>query len=105
MFNDTMSPIYDDEYDIFSPPTLEYKVYCDYDMPPIYDDYNDYYCWGIITRYTHDQGIISRTAQGLVRVKCTRYGPGYSWANRPNMTRPWKEGHRRTGVRVKEETG
>ena len=38
-----MSPIYDDEYDIFSPPTIEYKVYCDYDMPPIYDDYNDYY--------------------------------------------------------------
>ena len=43
MFDDTMSPIYDDEYDIFSPPTIEYKVYCDYDMPPIYDDYNDYY--------------------------------------------------------------
>jgi len=33
LFNDTMSPIYDDEYDIFSPPTIEYKVYCDYDMP------------------------------------------------------------------------
>jgi hypothetical protein len=43
LFDDTMSPIYDDEYDIFSPPTIEYKVYCDYDMPPIYDDYNDYY--------------------------------------------------------------
>ena len=43
MFDDTMSPIYDDEYDIFSPPTIEDKVYYDYDMPPIYDDYNDDY--------------------------------------------------------------
>ena len=41
-----MSPIYDyynDEYDIFSPPTIEDKVYYDYDMPPIYYDYNDDY--------------------------------------------------------------
>ena len=41
MFDDTMSPIYDDEYDIFSPPTIEDIVYVDYSMPPIYDDYND----------------------------------------------------------------
>ena len=44
-FDDTMPPIYDDyndEYDIFSPPTIE-EIYCDYDMPPIYDDYNDSY--------------------------------------------------------------
>ena len=41
-----MHPIYDDcydEYDIFSPPTIEEKVYYDYDMSPIYDDYNDGY--------------------------------------------------------------
>ena len=43
MFDDTMSPIYDDEYDIFSPPTIEDIVYVDYDMPPIYDVYNDDY--------------------------------------------------------------
>ena len=43
MFDDTMSPIYDDEYDIFSPPTIEDIVYVDYDMPPIYDVYNDEY--------------------------------------------------------------
>ena len=29
-----------DENDLFSPP-VEEKVYVDYDMPPIYDDYND----------------------------------------------------------------
>ena len=36
-----MSPIYDDEYDIFSPSTIEDKIHYDYSMPPIYDDYND----------------------------------------------------------------
>ena len=30
-----------DENDLFSPPGIEEKVYVDYDMPPIYDDYND----------------------------------------------------------------
>ena len=34
---------YYDECDIFSPPTIEEKVYYDHDMPPIYDDYNDGY--------------------------------------------------------------
>ena len=45
-FDDTIPLIYDDyndEYDIFSPPTIEEKICCDYDMPPIYDDYNDSY--------------------------------------------------------------
>ena len=40
-FDDTMSPIYNDysdEYDIFSPPIIEDKVYYDYDMHPIYED-------------------------------------------------------------------
>src|SRR6187401_1357362 len=27
-----------DEHDIFSPPTIEDKIYYDYDMPPKYDD-------------------------------------------------------------------
>jgi hypothetical protein len=43
-FDDTMPPIYDDyneEYDIFSPPTIEEKVRYDYNMPPIFDDYGD----------------------------------------------------------------
>jgi hypothetical protein len=30
-----------DENDLFSPPGIEEKVYVDYYMPPIYDDYND----------------------------------------------------------------
>jgi hypothetical protein len=43
-FDDTMPPIYDDyndEYDIFSPPTIEEKIRYDYNMPPIFDDYDD----------------------------------------------------------------
>ena len=32
-----------DEHDIFSPPSLEEKIYFDDSMPPIYDDYNDSY--------------------------------------------------------------
>src|SRR3954469_8264957 len=39
-----MPPIYDDyndEYDIFSPPTIEEKVNYYYNMPPIFDDYGD----------------------------------------------------------------
>ena len=30
-----------DENNLFSPPGIEEKVYVDYDMPPIYDVYND----------------------------------------------------------------
>jgi hypothetical protein len=30
-----------DEYDIFSPPTIEEKINYDYNMPPIFDDYGD----------------------------------------------------------------
>jgi hypothetical protein len=43
-FDDTLPPIYDacnDEYDIFSPPTIEEKINYDYNMPPMYDDYGD----------------------------------------------------------------
>jgi hypothetical protein len=39
-----MPPIYDDyndEYDIFSPPTIEETINYDYNMPPIFDDYSD----------------------------------------------------------------
>ena len=32
---------YDDEYNIFSSPTIEDKISYDYNMPPIYDDYGD----------------------------------------------------------------
>jgi hypothetical protein len=43
-FDDTMPQIYDDyndEYVIFSPPTIEEKISYDYNMPPIFDDYGD----------------------------------------------------------------
>ena len=40
---DSISANNQDEYDIFSPPIIEDKVYYDYDMHPIYDDYNDCY--------------------------------------------------------------
>src|SRR3954465_8307666 len=43
-YDDTKPPIYDDyndEYDIFSPPTIEEKVNCDDNMPPIFYDYGD----------------------------------------------------------------
>ena len=39
-----MPPIYDvynDEYDIFTPSTIEDKIHYDYSKPPIYDDYID----------------------------------------------------------------
>jgi hypothetical protein len=32
---------YNDEYDIFSPPTIEEEISYDYIMPPIFDDYGD----------------------------------------------------------------
>jgi hypothetical protein len=32
---------YNDEYDIFSSPTIEEKTRYDYNMPPIFDDYGD----------------------------------------------------------------
>ena len=43
-YDDTIPPIYDDyndEYDIFSPPTIEEKINYDYNMPPVFDDYGD----------------------------------------------------------------
>jgi hypothetical protein len=43
-FDDTIPPIYDDyndDYDIFSPPTIQEKINYDYNMPPIFDDYGD----------------------------------------------------------------
>src|SRR3954470_7871002 len=42
--DDTMPPIYDDYNDdcvIFSPPTIEEEINYDYNMPPIFDDYDD----------------------------------------------------------------
>jgi hypothetical protein len=44
VYDDTITPVYDDyndEYDIFSPPTIEEKISYDYNMPPIFDDYGD----------------------------------------------------------------
>jgi hypothetical protein len=43
-YDDTIPPVYDDyndEYDIFSPPTIEEKISYDYNMSPIFDDYRD----------------------------------------------------------------
>src|SRR6266567_7034874 len=43
-FDDTLPPIYDDckdEHVIFSPPTIEEKINYEYNMPPILDDYGD----------------------------------------------------------------
>ena len=43
-YDETIPPIYDDcndEYDIFSPPTIEEEINYDYNMPPIFDDYGD----------------------------------------------------------------
>jgi hypothetical protein len=39
-YDDTIPPVYDD-YDIFSPPTIEEKTRYYYNMPPIFDDYGD----------------------------------------------------------------
>jgi hypothetical protein len=47
---------YNDEYDIFSPPTIEEKTRYDYNMPPIFDDYgdeNDYVYVGSINSFMH----------------------------------------------------
>jgi hypothetical protein len=50
-YDDTIPSVYDDyndESDIFSPPTIEEKIRYDYNMPPIFDDYGDE---NIIDRY------------------------------------------------------
>src|SRR6266567_4783613 len=39
-FDDTLPPIYD-EHVIFSPPTIEEKINYDHNMPPKFDDYGD----------------------------------------------------------------
>jgi hypothetical protein len=47
---------YNDEYDIFSPPTIEKKTRYYYNMPPIFDDYgdeNDYVYVGSIDSFMH----------------------------------------------------
>src|SRR5215203_872482 len=41
MENSKLGEVGFDENDLFRPPGIEEKVYVDYDMPPIYDDYND----------------------------------------------------------------
>jgi hypothetical protein len=43
-FDNTIPLVYDDyndEYDIFSPPTIEDEISYYYNMPPIFDDYGD----------------------------------------------------------------
>src|SRR3954471_14267801 len=43
-FDETVAPIYDDYNDdcvIFSPPTIEEEINYDYNMPPIFDYYGD----------------------------------------------------------------
>jgi hypothetical protein len=43
-YDDTIPLVYDDcndEYDIFSPLTIEEEISYDYNMPPIFDDYGD----------------------------------------------------------------
>jgi hypothetical protein len=43
-YDDTIPSVYDgynDECDIFSPPTIEEKIKYGYNMPPIFDDYGD----------------------------------------------------------------
>jgi hypothetical protein len=47
---------YNDEYDIFSSPTIEEKTMYDYNMPPIFDDYcdeNDFVYVGSINSFMH----------------------------------------------------
>jgi hypothetical protein len=44
VYDDTIPPVYDDcndDYDIFSPPTIEEKISYNYNMPPLFDDYGD----------------------------------------------------------------
>jgi hypothetical protein len=43
-YDDTIPLVYDDyndEYDIFSLPTIEEKINYYYNIPPIFDDYGD----------------------------------------------------------------
>jgi hypothetical protein len=43
-YDDTIPSIHDDyndEFDIFGPPTVKEKINYDYNMPPIFDDYGD----------------------------------------------------------------
>ena len=54
------NPFVTDDYndcDIFTPPTIEDIVYVDYDMPPIYDVYNDG-CDCFAPTITNDNGYI-----------------------------------------------
>ena len=47
-----------DEYDIFSPPSFDEKIYYDDCMPPIYDDYNDESGFGEVMTLFSDESTI-----------------------------------------------
>ena len=48
-----------DEYDIFSPPSFDEKIYYDDCMPPIYDDYIDESGFGEVMTLFSDESTIS----------------------------------------------
>src|SRR3990170_6605864 len=48
-----------DEYDIFSPPSFDEKIYYDESMPPIYDDYIDESGFGEVMNLFSDESTIS----------------------------------------------
>ena len=47
-----------DEYDIFSPPSFDEKIYYDDCMPPIYDDYIDESGFGEVMTLFNDESTI-----------------------------------------------
>src|SRR3989337_1444796 len=47
-----------DEYDIFSPPSFDEKIYYDESMPPIYDDYIDESGFGRVSNLCNDNPTI-----------------------------------------------
>ena len=52
-----------DEYDIFSPPSFDEKIYYDDCMPPIYDDYIDESGFGeVITLFNDDSTILEEVS-------------------------------------------
>ena len=52
-----------DEYDIFSPPSFDEKIYYDDCMPPIYDDYIDECGFGeVVTLFNDESTILEEVA-------------------------------------------
>ena len=62
-----------DEYDIFSPPSFDEKIYFDDYMPPIYDDYNDESGFGRVSTL----GSIDPTILEDVESYCDEYESGF----------------------------